>query len=122
MGFTEMFIYHFINGILDLSILEQLNEPPDVFEIILTIKSLLSDKPAGSDKIPAELLKSGLEPLAVHIYPLMIKCWATKSVPLEFKDAKISTLYKNKCERGVFNNYRSIFLLNVTGNVFQESF
>ena len=62
MGFTEMFIYHFINGILDLSIPEQLDEPPDVFEIILTIKSLLSDKPAGSDEIPAELLKSGLEP------------------------------------------------------------
>ena len=50
--------HHFINGLPGLPILEQLDEPPDVSEIILTIKSLSSDKAAGSDEIPAELLKA----------------------------------------------------------------
>jgi hypothetical protein len=39
------------------------------------------------------------------------------SVPQAFKDAKISTLYKNKGERGDCNNYRGISLLSVTGKL-----
>ena len=62
---------HFINGIPGLPILEQLDEPPDVSEIILNIKSLSSDKAAGSDETPAKFLKAGLDPLAVYSYTVL---------------------------------------------------
>lgn len=38
-------------------------------------------------------------------------------MPQGFKDAKITTLYKNKGDRGDYNNYHSISLLNVTGKI-----
>ena len=42
---------------------------------------------------------------------------STGTVPQEFKDAKITTLYKQKGDRGDCNNYRGISLLSVTGKV-----
>ena len=41
----------------------------------------------------------------------------TPLVPQQLKDAKITTLYKNKSDRGDCNNYPGISLLNVTGKV-----
>ena len=94
-----------------------LDEHPDSDEIIQIIQSLRSGKAAGEDEIPAELLKAGIEPLAESILHLISACWSSKSVPQDFKNAKITTLYKNKGERGDCNNYRGISLLCVTGKV-----
>jgi len=48
----------------------------------------------------------------------MNKCWLSQSVPQGFKDEKITTLYKNKGERGDCNNYCGISLLSITGKMF----
>ena len=92
-----------------------LDEHPDSYNIIQIIQSLCSGKAAGEDEIPAELLKAGIEPLARSILHLISACWSSKSVPLDFENAKITTLYKNKGERGYCNNYHGISLLSVTG-------
>ena len=70
-----------------------LDEHPDSDEIIQIIQSLRSGKAAGEDEIPAELLKAGIEPLAESILHLISACWSSKSVPQDFKNAKITTLY-----------------------------
>jgi len=67
--------------------------------------------------MPAVLLKTGLGSLAKHLHCLMNICWLSQSVPQGFKDAKITTLYKNKGERGDCNTYCGISLLSVTSKV-----
>ena len=78
---------------------------------------LRNGKAAGADEIPGELLKTGLKPLANHLHQLILKCWRSREIPQDFKDAKITTLYKNKGDRGDCNNYRGISLLSITGKV-----
>ena len=51
------------------------------------------------------------------MHSLVSACWASGEVPQEFKDAKITTLYKQKGDRGDCNNYRGISLLSVAGKV-----
>ena len=107
----------YIDNLPEKPTLQNLDNPPDIEEITEIIKSLRPGKAAGEDEIPAELLKAGLASLADHISNLIGTCWASKSVPQDFKNAKITTLYKNKGERGDCNNYRGISLLSVTGKV-----
>jgi hypothetical protein len=85
--------------------------------LVILYQHALQGKAAGSDGIPAELLQAGLEPLANHFHYLIGSCWASKNVPQDFKDTKITILYKNKGERGDSNNYRGISLLNVAGKL-----
>ena len=107
----------YIDNLTEKPTQQNLDNPPDIEEITEIIKSLRPGKAAGEDEIPAELLKAGLASLADHISNLIGTCWASKSVPQDFKNAKITTLYKNKGERGDCNNYRGISLLSVTGKV-----
>jgi len=50
----------------------------------------------------------------------MNKCWLSHSVPLGFKDARITTLYKHKGEKSDCYSYRGISLLSVTGKIFAK--
>lgn len=67
---------------------------------------------AGADKIHGDLLKAGLDSHTEHIHQLKEKCWTSRLMPQDFKDAKITT-----GDRGDCNNYRGIPLLSVTGEV-----
>ena len=110
--------HDYINNLPNEPVLDDLDDPPDLAEVISVIRGLRSGRASGCDEIPAELLKSGLNPLAKHLHALMHQCWLSRTVPQEFRDAKITTLYKNKGDRGDCNNYRGISLLSVTGKVF----
>lgn len=88
---------------------------PELDELITIVQGLGRGKAAGADAIPGELLQAGIEPLASHFHQLILKCWNSKHVPQDFKDAKITTLYKNKGGRGDCDNYHGISLLCVTG-------
>jgi hypothetical protein len=94
-----------------------LDKCPELDEVIATVMNLRCNKAAGEDAIPGELLKAGIPALAVPLHRLVTSCWSTGTVPQEFKDAKITTLYKQKGDRGDCNNYRGISLLSVTGKV-----
>lgn len=89
----------------------------DLEEVTAAIKRMPLGKAAGTDAISAELLKAGIEPLAEKLHHLVSLCWSAKSVPQEFKNAKITTLYKRKGDQGDCNNYRGISLLSVTGKL-----
>lgn len=69
---------------------------PDLEEVTAAIKLMPLGKAAGTYAISAELLKVGIQPLAEKLHHLVSLCWSTKSVPQEFKNAQITTLYKRK--------------------------
>ena len=52
------------------------------------------------------------------LYELLCLCWEEKEVPQSMRDSKISTLFKNKGDRGDCDNYRGISLLSIVGKVF----
>ena len=54
--------------------------------------------------------------LTTHLHQLMNRCWLSTAVPQQFKEAEITTSYKNKGDSGDCN-YRGILLSNVTGKV-----
>ena len=106
-----------LNALPSEQSLTYLDEPPDLDEVVTTVMNLKCNKAAGEDAIPGELLKTGITALAAPLHHLVSSCWSTGTVPQEFKDAKITTLYKQKGDRGDCNNYRGISLLSVTGKV-----
>lgn len=98
-------------------VLNELDQEPTIDEVARIISGLRNNKAAGEDGIPGELLKVGSPVLNKYIHQLIIRCWSHGDVPQDFKDAKITTLFKNKGSRGDCNNYRGISLLSVTGKV-----
>lgn len=55
--------------------------------------------------------------MALRLHDLLSFCWSIKKIPQDFKDAMITTLYKNKGDRGDCNNYHDISLLSVTAKL-----
>ena len=64
------------------------------------------------------MTKQGIPVLLPHLHELLFLCWREGEVPQDMRDAKIVTLFKNKGDRSVSNNYRGTSLLSVVGNVF----
>lgn len=100
-----------------LPVMQELDEMPLREELVRAIKDTPARKAPGSDGIPADVIKCS-ETAVDQLYPLLCKCWREKSFPCSMRDAKITTLYKNKGDKGDCNNYRGISLLSVTGKIF----
>jgi hypothetical protein len=86
--------------------------PPTYYEVNQVIKKLKTHKAAGSDNIPAELIKQGTIELKRTIHNLIMKIWKEKTLPTEWAEGLIRHIYK-KGERMICSNYRPITLLNV---------
>ena len=69
---------------------------------------------------PPDLLKHYKTTLLHSLHVLLCQCWQEGAVPQDMRDAKITTLFKNKGERSDCNNYRGISLLSVIGKVFAK--
>ena len=82
----------YINKLPATATYHRLDEHPDSDEIIRIIQSLCSGKAAGEDEIPAELLRAGIVRLAESILRFISAYCSSKSVPQDFKNAKITTL------------------------------
>ena len=91
-------------------------------QVINIIKNIQSGQAAGGYEVTGELLKAGVVALTVSILHLINAWWSSKTQPQDFKNAKLTTLYKNEGERGDCNNYCGLSLLSVTGKVFANVF
>ncbi|GBM53760.1 hypothetical protein AVEN_145332-1 [Araneus ventricosus] len=59
--------------------------PPSIDEVILAIKKLKTNRSAGPDNIPSELLKVN-EPVLVDVlHKILVKIWESEKFPTEWK-------------------------------------
>jgi hypothetical protein len=94
-----------------------LDNVPTMEELHLAVTSLADGKAPGVDGIPGEIWKHGGATLTNNLLLLIQQAWAEGSVPQEWKDANIVTIFK-KGDRTQCGNYRGISLLSIAGKAF----
>lgn len=90
---------------------------PDSDEICKAVLMLQDGKSAGSDGIYPEIIKRGGQKLLSTLCTIIQSAWTTATVPQDWKDAQLVTIFK-KGDRRLCSNYRGISLLSVPGKVF----
>ena len=93
-------------------------DPPTLTEMKTAIQKLRNGRAAGSDNLPAELLKCAIDPVSKALHNLFHRVWQSGRVPSEWKDGIVVSLYKGKGPRSECSSYRPITLLSVPGKVF----
>ena len=91
--------------------------PPSIQELNKAINRMKPGKAPGPDNIPLELLTHGGPGLKTRLMLLILKIWETKTLPSDFRDVNIITIFK-KGDREDCNNYRGISLLSIAGKIF----
>ena len=97
--------------------LKELSGVPSPAEVRSAIKQMSKGKSPGMDGIPAEIFKHGGPNLVSALTNLFSVVWLNGSVPQDFKDASIITLFKNKGSRTCCDDYRGISLLSIAGKI-----
>ncbi len=101
----------------DCSTIHDLTQPSTFMEVLAAVRALKDNKSPGTDSIPAELLKLGGYICTRTIHQYITKAWAEESIPKQWRDAKIVTIYKNKGDKSICSNSRGISLLAFAGKV-----
>ena len=91
--------------------------PLTYYEVNQAIKKLKTHKAAGSNNIPAELIKQGGTELKRRIDKLIMKIWKEESLSTEWTEGIICPIYR-KGDRMICSSYRPITLLNVAYKMF----
>lgn len=86
-------------------------------ELKKALKTTASGKAPGLDGIPSDVLKKGGDKLHETLLDLFNKCLSSGTVPQDFRDALIVTIYKKKGDRAECGNHRGISLLAIAGKV-----
>jgi sorting nexin-29 len=90
--------------------------PRTHYEVNKVLKKLKTHKAAGSDNMPAELIKQGGIELKRRIHKLIMKIWKEETLPTEWTEGIICPTYKK--DRMICSNYRPITVLNVAYKIF----
>ena len=99
--------------------MDELDAPPTTNNQRKVKDSLASGKASGSDNILPEIVKIAKNSsLLEHLHELLFQCWEEGSLPRGMRDAKITTLYKNKGESSDCSRYRGISLLSIVGKAY----
>jgi hypothetical protein len=88
-----------VNGVDDVRQAEVHTAEPLVpqrsaFEVELAIEKLKRHKSAGTDQIPAELIKAGCRAIRVAIHKPITSIWNKEELPEEWKESIIVPIYK----------------------------
>ena len=81
------------------------------------MKRMKPGKAPGPDNVPFELLNSAGPALKSRLMVLLTQIWNSESVPPNFKNANIITIFK-KGDHMSCGNYRGISLLCIAGKIF----
>lgn len=90
---------------------------PDSDEVYRAVLMLQDGKSPGSDGIHPEIIKRGGQKLLRTLCSIIQNAWTTATVPQDWKDAQLVTIFK-KGDRRLCGNYRGISLLSIPGKVF----
>ena len=88
-------------------------------EIATAMKAMANDKAVGSDGLPAELLKLGVQQdrtILLEFHRLTTLIWREGKAPQQWKDAVITVLHK-KGDKTECGSYRGISLVSHAGKV-----
>ena len=130
-GISQRWAEHFstlLNGGLtpDRSILSEipqeeikleLDSLPSLREVEDSVRTLGNRKSPGGDGLPAEIYKYGGAEVLDYLHQVISSIWMSGSMPQDWRDATIITIYKNKGDRAECGNSRGISLLSVAGKV-----
>ncbi|XP_061891552.1 dickkopf-related protein 3b isoform X2 [Entelurus aequoreus] len=101
----------------DYPTIHDLDLPPTFGEVKSAIRSLKDNKTPGPDSIPAEIFKQGGYLSIRALFLVISKVWKHETVPQQWRDANIITIYKGKGDKSLCGNSRGISLLAVAGKV-----
>ena len=93
---------------------------PTIEEVEAAIAGLRNCKAAGPDGIPPEVYKFGGRSLAVTMLNYCLACWENGDIPVQWKRAKMISIYKRKGEKSDCSNYRGLSLLDVASKIFAK--
>ena len=94
-----------------------MSEKPTPDELTKAMKRMKPGKAPGPDKVPFELLNSAGPAVKSRLMELRTQIWNSDSVPPDFKNANIITIFK-KGDHMSCGNYRGISLLCIAGKIF----
>ena len=94
-----------------------MSEPPSPDQLTKAMKRMKPFKASGPDNVPFELLNSIGPAVKLRLMELLTQIWNSDSVPPDFKNANIITIFK-KGDRMFCCNYRGISLLCIAGKIF----
>ncbi len=87
-------------------------------EIYLRVKDLKNGKACGLDNILNEFIKSTFNEMKLVYVELFNKILNTGQIPESWTIGMIIPIYKNKGDKGDFDNYRGITILSCLGKIF----
>ena len=86
-------------------------------EVKVAVEMMKNNKAAGSDGIPAEIYKVGLDENVKILQKLFERIWSDEKVPTEWLKGNIAKIPK-KGDKTVCDNWRGVTLLNVASKIF----
>ena len=89
-------------------------------ELQLAIRMTNSSKAPGLDSLPAELYKYGGAELQTTLLQFFCDLWHAGTLPQDFKDPLIVTIYKRKGDRQECGNHRGILSCALRGKFWQN--
>jgi hypothetical protein len=78
----------------DIHTAEPLVPEPSLVEVEIAIGNLKSYKSPGTDNIPAELIKAGIETLCSEIHKIIRSMWSKEELPQKWKESIIIPIHK----------------------------
>ena len=106
-----------LNQIEALPLKIELDSPPTLREMEITIRKRKLSKAPGLGGISAEVYMLGREKLTRKLYASILKCGQQGNITQEFKDVLIVPIYKKEGDRRNYANFRGIFLLVIAEKV-----
>ena len=92
---------------------------PSVNTVTRLLKTIDEKKSAGLDNIPNKLLKIAAEVVAPSLTKIFIQSIITETFPEEWKEARVSPLYKNGAKNDP-SNYRPISVVPTVSKIYEK--
>jgi hypothetical protein len=94
--YSQLFNVHGVKdaGQAEIHTAEPLVPEPSASEVELAIDKLKRHKSAGTDEIPAELIKAGGGTICLEIHKLITSIWKKEKLPEEWKESIIVPIHK----------------------------
>ena len=99
---------------------EDINKPIRRDEVEKAIQKLRNNKATGPDQIPNEIMKYGAPEMINLLTEIFNTVFRTESIPEEWRQSEIVSIYKGKRDPEKMENKREITLASNIGKIFER--